>query len=286
VNEEAAIRAAARVALATGSFAEPEEWWEPALADLVASFEPITDANGFEVDADVELDHLRWRIAGSLRMVSERAPGWFDHLGIDAGPVAMADVARVAGGAVGCWVDVSRDDLRSGWDVDVAGRVKTKHVLSVLPATPAMRTFASWCADQRVDVVHRVGVLAGGDGDCEITIALPGGNIDAQLASGFSLYERLEVERPPDRVLGILAAASRPRLLARVSLTPDGVASLGVGSIEPTTDAVLLLRSAVDRGDDESLAAFEGALLVTERERLDVVQQPGGPTLRLTYRID
>jgi hypothetical protein len=131
----------------------------------------------------------------------------------------------------------------------------------------------------------RVGVLAGGDGDTDVTLGLPGRTLDDQVAAAMSLFDHLAVEALSDDVLGRLSALSRPRMLARVSLTRDGVASLGIATVEPTTDAVLVLCQAMQRGDDDSLAAFEGALGVTDRLRLEAVQQPSGPTPRIGYSV-
>jgi hypothetical protein len=286
VKHDAAVQAAAKVTLATLAFGggEPPEWWGAALADFVAAFEPIADAELIELAADVDLRHFRVRLGAPLAL-RDRGDAWFEHLGLDGSPVDIEDVAPVAGGLPGWWLDMSATDLRSGWDVDVHAGVAASDLWPVLPDTNATRALATWCERASVSVVHRVAVMAGGAGDCEITIGLPGSSIDEQVASAMSLFDHLAVEHLSDDTLGSLSATSRPRLVARIALTPTGVASLGVGAVEPTTESVLVLREAVRRGDDESLAAFEGALGVTDRLHAEVVQQVGGANLRLDYRV-
>ena len=276
--------AAARLAVASLAFAEPAEWWGAAMADWVATFEPISDATGLEVAADVELDHLRWRLVAPATVITRRAPVWFDHLGLDAGPVAIDEVAAVAGGRAGCWLDVSAEDLRSGWDVDVLPAVAPSAIWPVMPQTAATRALAAWCRTTEVATIQSVGVMAGGSGDCDITLLLPGSNIDAQLASALSLFDHLLVEHLADEALGVITVLGRPRLQARVALTPDGVASLGVGSVEPPNELVLRLCDAMDRGSDTTLAAFEGALGVTDRLVAEAVQAPA-PTPRVRYAL-
>lgn len=281
MTPELAAEAAARLTLASLTFAdEPAQWWGPALADWVAAFEPLPDLAGVDVEADAGLGRLRWRLRGTADVVGPRASRWFDHLGL--GRVATPGGADAT---VTCWLDVDADDLRSGWDVELGLGTSPADAWALLPATPALGRLAAWGDERGVAFVHRVGALAGGDGDVEVVLGLPGGTLDEQVAAAMSLFDHLAVEAIPDGVLSVLAAVARPRLLARVSLTGDGVASLGIGMVEPPTEAVLRLCDATGVGDDDSLAAFEGALGVTDRVLLEAVRHVGGVSPRIGYRL-
>jgi hypothetical protein len=102
VTLDAAVAAAARMSLASLAFAEPASWWGAAMADWVAAFEPIADATGFEVDADADLTHLRWRLTAPAATIAARSAAWFDQLGLGATPVALEAVAAIAGGPAAC----------------------------------------------------------------------------------------------------------------------------------------------------------------------------------------
>ncbi|HYD09296.1 MAG TPA: hypothetical protein VEA78_04270 [Acidimicrobiales bacterium] len=244
MTPDVAVAAVSRLTLASLTFAEPAEWWGAALADWVASFEPLADLDGITVTADASLDRLRWRLVGAPEVVVPRAAAWFEHLGLDA------DAGELMG-ATGCWLDVSADGLLSGWDL---GPERS--------------------------------VLAGGeDGDGEVRHDLAGATLDEQLGAGMALFDELGVEQLPDEVLGRFAATSRPRLLATVARSGGGVSAVALGAVEPTTESVLVVRDAVGVRDDDTLAAFEGALGVTDRVRLEVVQRASGPTARVVYAV-
>ena len=217
-------------------------------------------------------------------MIGPCAAAWHEQLGVGGADPWFADAAQRAGtGAGGSWIDLGRDDLLAGWDVDVAPDVGID-ALALLPATKSVARLAASCREHGVDVVHRIGVLAGGAGDCDATFALPGPSLDAQAGVAMAMLDDLAVGQLPEPVLGALLALGRPRLLAEVSLSSDGVVAVAVGSLDPSTPAVLALCDRVGVGDDTALAAFEAAIGVESRAVLQAVRADPD-TVRLGYRL-
>jgi hypothetical protein len=270
----------ANAAVAALAFADGADWWGPALVDWVAAFEPLADTTTVEVAADVSLDHLRMSLHATGAVVAARAAPWFTHLGLEP-PRPLP--TGLAVGAAACWLDLGAD-LRSGMSHALSPGSTTADVFTALPDTASVRRIAEWADADNVSAVESIGAPAGDDRSCEVTVELAGPTIDEQLAAGLGLFDALGVAWPPDDHIGLLAAAGRPRLRARVATLGDGVAEIGLGSVEPTTDLVLRLGDAYDGVDDRSLAAFEGALGVTGRARAEIVQAPA-PAARITYRL-
>jgi hypothetical protein len=276
---------AAHLAFASLGFADGPAWWSDALRDWVEAMEPVADLETFDVVADADLRRLRWRVTGPVGNVAPRADRWFEHLGLDGGERAAVVAQAFGVASVGCWVDVSVDTMLSGWDVDFGqdGDPGTD-AFDALPESPQLLRLWNWCDEQRVPAVLKVGMLAGSDHDVDIAVALPGRTIDEQMAAGLALFDLLYADPPTDDLVGLVAALGRPRLSARLSLTGDGVAWVAIASTEPSTDLVLTAIDAAGVGDEDDLAAFEGALGVTDRSRIEIVQAPT-PTVRLAYRL-
>lgn len=273
----------ARLTLASLAQTNRQEWWDQAFVDWVAAHEPV-DASvaGFEVVTDASLARIRWRAFGAPDTVLARAEDWFEHLGLSGEEGRLASVARLlSANTAGSWIDVSADDLLSGWDLD--GPFDLGAVLATLPASESLRRLGAWGEQSGVTSVVRAGMLAGSEGNVELTVSLPGDDIDEQGAAALGLFAALQVEDVPEGMFGILLELGSPALAARVLLTAGGVAGLGVLTPAPPTELVVLECDEVD-ADPQEVAAFEGTIGKRQRTWLEVAQGHV-PTVSLHYRL-